>query len=161
MGSQWGNPVVIQCECQCEILHRDSPQTHWSCPVESPQENVLNLSSIYDEYDGELINKYLTQLTPDNLRVMLIAPDLDTDKTEVLYNTPYSIHPLSDDVKKAWLDTTGDAGLHLPAPNKFIASKTDIKPKSESSEIPTLLVNEEGMSLWHLQDPSFARHERA
>ena len=98
----------------------------------------------------------MSLLTPDNLRVMLIAPDLSTDKIEPLYNTPYAITPLSEDSKRRWAFSEPLASLQLPQPNPFIASEIQVKPKGDGGQIPALLVDNDGVQLWHLQDPSFA-----
>ena len=121
-----------------------------------PQQHVLNLSTLYDEYDDNLINEYLSLLTPDNLRVILVAPGLETNQVEPLYDTPYAISPLSQENKDSWSNTELIPSLHLPKPNRFIAANIQLKPKLEASSKPSLLLDENGVQLWHLQDPSFA-----
>ena len=111
--------------------------------------HVLDLSTVYSSYEQELINDYLSHLTIDNLRVFLIAPDVETDQIE-LYQTPYI---KTDDGLRKNDDPPPSIDLNLPKPNDYIAEKP-LKTGQVSAK-PSKIKIKEGLVLWSQLDTEF------
>ena len=125
-------------------------QLHYYAP-----QYVLNSDFIYERFSVELVKKYLAYLTPQNMRQVIVAKGLATDKVQAQYNTPYAIAPLSeqqfalyqaDDVKKAF---------SLPKANPFIATNLTLKALIQDSQLPEVVFERAGFKLWHKQDSEF------
>ena len=56
-----------------------------------PPEHLLNANYLYESFDPQLIARLLDEMTPKNLRQVVIAQGLDTDKVEPYFETHYSI----------------------------------------------------------------------
>jgi hypothetical protein len=63
-----------------------------------PKEWILAGPFLHEEYDAELIKKYLFLLTPENLRIHIISKAFDkqTDKVEPYYKIQYSEEPFTE-----------------------------------------------------------------
>lgn len=119
-----------------------------------PSEHVVDFSSVYGEYSDSLLRMYLSKLTPSNMQAILLAPGVETDNTEPIYETSYSVQALDSELMEQWMTSDIDPALSLPEPNVYIASQAKMKSGS-SSEVPVLLKDEPGLKVWHLQDASF------
>ncbi|MFT4621738.1 MAG: insulysin [Myxococcota bacterium] len=120
-----------------------------------PPEHVLDFWATFSAYDAELERTYLDRLTPDNARVLVTGPGLETDQVEPRYDVPWSILPLDPAVMKQWSTSPIDPALRLPDTNPYVAEAIALKPVQGEVGVPTHHVDEPGLSVWHLQDPSF------
>ena len=120
-----------------------------------PAEHVLDANYLYEQYDPELINAFLTKMTPDNLRQVVIARDLDTDKIEPYFETHYSVKPLSASLVTRLETPQVHPELTVPSPNAFIASDFDMR-ESKGLQEPEHIINKPGMDVWSMTDTSFS-----
>ncbi len=118
-------------------------------------EHILNSGYLYEDFDADLIKQYTNYFKPSNLRQVVIAPNLKTDKVEPLYNTPYSINPLSESLISAWNKIDDLSGYQLPLKNKFIAENPQVKPIEKEQSVPEALINEPGFKFYYKQDSEF------
>lgn len=108
------------------------------------------------EYDEKLILDLLGYLTPQNLRVMLIAKGHKHDQVAQWYHTPYSIKPFTAAQLEKWQTKHISPTLTLPDPNPFISEQLDPLPIEDSaSQEPELLEELPGFCLWHGQEEEF------
>lgn len=112
--------------------------------------------TIYGDYrsepaSDELMTKYLSSLTPDNMLRVLIAPGVDTDTTDPWYGTEIKIRP-SDYRKPETSEWTG--ALHLPKANPFVPENLETAP-GEASDTPELVASENGYQLWYYPEHEF------
>ena len=119
-----------------------------------PAEDILNANYLYEEFDSELIAGLLDQMTPANLRQVVIAKGLKTDKVEPYFETRYSIEPLSEPLKARLLRSQVHKELQIPRPNGFIAEDLELRKDSGESE-PVKLIEKPGFTLWGMTDSSF------
>ena len=119
-----------------------------------PTKHVVDFNAVYGGYNEELLQLYLSKLTPSNMQAVLLAPNVETDSVEPIYNTAYSVRALDADLMKQWTESTVDPALSLPEPNRYIATNAILKP-AEYSETPVLVRDELGLQVWHLHDASF------
>ena len=106
-------------------------------------------------FDEDNIRSLLQYLTPDNLRVMRIAPDLATDRRERWYDTPYRVEPLAADQLRGWRTVGSSDRLAIPGPNPFIPSEARLKPLAHPTAVPEQLIDRPGLTLWYKQDDTF------
>ena len=109
----------------------------------------------YDRFDPVLIRGYLDQLVPQNLHLVLVGPELETNATETHYQVEYSLAPLPVPLLTAWTDPPQSRLLHLPLPNPFIPTDLDLRTPSVASKVPKRVDIGPGFSLWFQNDISF------
>jgi secreted Zn-dependent insulinase-like peptidase len=119
-----------------------------------PTQHVVDFFSVYGDYNDALVRMYLSNLTPSNMQAILLAPSVETNMVEAIYNTSYSVEAFDSGLMKRWMESPIDTALSLPKPNLYIATQTKMNPGS-NSEIPVLLKDELGLKVWHLHDSSF------
>ncbi|WP_299734308.1 insulinase family protein [uncultured Endozoicomonas sp.] len=119
-----------------------------------PAEHLLEANYIYEAYDPELILSYLNKMTPENLRQVVIAQGLPTDKVEPYFETAYSIEKLPAALVKRLRTPEVDRELTIPEPNPFIADNLDLVEGSRIGN-PKVILEKSGLRLWNLTDTSF------
>ncbi|WP_444995153.1 insulinase family protein [Aliikangiella sp. IMCC44359] len=121
----------------------------------TPANNLLNINYTYEKFNADLIQKYLSELTPNNMQQTIVAPGLSTNKNEPLYDVNYSVNKISKQLINQWSKVKAHPDMKLPALNPFIAEDIKLK-ESDEKEKPELLVNKAGIQLWHYLDTSFS-----
>ncbi len=119
-----------------------------------PASELLNSAYLWKSYDRNLINSFLQQMTPDNLRQIVIAQGVQTDKAEPHFGTQYSIKPISADLMKRLKEPRIQKELTIPTVNPFIAKSLDIK-QGATTEYPEVLINKDGLKVWFQHDETF------
>lgn len=120
-----------------------------------PPENALDNYYLSGEFDDALTHSYLDRLTPQNLRLVVIGEDLETNMREPLYDVPYSISPIPAETMARWNEPAIDEALAIPAENPYIASDFTLFQSDSTATIPTKLNTSDGVEVWHLLDTSF------
>ncbi|CCD27116.1 metalloendopeptidase NDAI_0J02240 [Naumovozyma dairenensis CBS 421] len=124
-----------------------------------PVGNILS-TGLFNKYEPELVEKYLSEMIYSNSRITLISKNLETDSKEKWYGTKYKLEDYSVDLINK-IKTPGlNPNFHLPRPNEFIADNFHVdKPKNESDIIPLeepLLLKDTSMGkLWYKKDDRF------
>ena len=109
----------------------------------------------YDRFDPGLIRDFLGRLVPQNLHLLLVGPELETDATEEHYQVDYSLGPLPLSILTAWTDPPQSPSLRLPLPNPFISTDLELRMASAVSKVPERIEIGPGFSLWFQNDTSF------
>jgi len=120
-----------------------------------PPQQVLSHWAVYGEWTPQSIDEHLALLTPDNVRMFVTAPGLPTDQVEPLYDVPWSMNKLDAAVVEAWNTAPIDAGLALPPMNPFVPESVELVEGAAEDAVPTTVVDEDGLRVWHLADTSF------
>lgn len=102
--------------------------------------------------DDAAYRRVLNRLKPDNVLVALTAKGLPNDRQEKYFGIPYSYTEDSGAAYTALTTPPAIAALHLPKPNPFTPSQTDLLALH-----PVRVLDEPGLSLYYLQDTEFAR----
>lgn len=115
---------------------------------------------LYGDYrmDGlntQYAHHLLQHMVARNARITVIAPDIPTDQRARIYHTEFSVNPLSEQHHKQFTTTPEDFNCRLPAPNRFLNSRTAPLPLEGSTSLPQCLEDSTQLQLWHLQDPDF------
>lgn len=102
--------------------------------------------------DPHAYNMVLEHLRPDNMLVTLVSKGLETDSVEPIYGTEYAYSEEAGDAYDRLTRVGKVDGIHLPNPNPFIPTSTDMLALE-----PVRLINEPALSLYYAQDVEFLR----
>lgn len=120
----------------------------------SPQ-YVINSRYTYDNFDPELTKQFLSYLTPDNMRLVLIAKGLETNQVQPEYDTPYAMNKLSSQQLSQFTQPQTFAEFALPSANPFIATNLTLKDTQGAADKPQVIYEKAGFKFWHKQDTEF------
>ncbi|MFK7928735.1 MAG: insulinase family protein [Myxococcota bacterium] len=120
-----------------------------------PPEHVLDARYQYGEFDETLVRQWLDKLTPQNLHLLVVGPDLETDQVEVRYDVPYALQPLEPELITRWSSSEIDAKLTLPAPNPYVAESLAVRAAAPGAARPVQIGDDPILQLWHHQDAEF------
>lgn len=120
-----------------------------------PAEDIM-----YGDYrmDGDHLahmDGLLALMTPDNMRLQLVAPELDTQQQAAWYQTPYGVSPISLQRLSTWRDVGNLPGLQLPAPNPFIVADSVARSEKSAADVPVIVAEGPGYRIWHRKDDEF------
>ena len=95
-------------------------------------------------------------LTPNNMRVVLIHPNVEPEHKTAWYNTPYKVEKVSS----SWLDALSDINeplneMLLPTANPYLTKEVVLFDIEKPQTQPKLLVKETGFDFWFKQDNTF------
>lgn len=90
-------------------------------------EDIIYGDFMMNEYDEPLLKDLLQYLTPENLRITLIAQGFKYDKQAQWYASPYSVNPFNSE-KLAYYKATSELSFCLPPKNPFICYDLDPQP---------------------------------
>lgn len=119
-----------------------------------PPEHLLEANYLYESYNPELIMEFLDGMTVGNLRQVVIAKNLPTDRVEPYFETKYSVRALSEELIKRLKTPVFRKSLTIPESNPFIAGNLKLKESHQGKE-PSIILDASGLRLWHLTDTSF------
>ncbi|PKH87960.1 insulinase family protein [Colwellia sp. Bg11-28] len=117
--------------------------------------NILNEGYLYSDYSHQLITEYLAQITPEKMRLVLIAKGLTTDQVQPEYNTPYAMTKINAEEMSRYQSPKTIDAFSLPAPNPFIATNLTMKKLESDASKPVVAFEKSGFTLWHKQDTEF------
>jgi len=75
-----------------------------------PPTEVIRGDYLMTALDAEQIKQILSYMTPNNMRITLVAPEVETNQTAKWYDTPYQVEP----IESAWLNIWRKSGLPDP-----------------------------------------------
>ena len=123
-----------------------------------PTQDLLRAPYLFEHFDPQLIQKLIAKLRPENMIVMLVAKEAQTDQLTDWFKTPHSISSISPEQIAGWLTPLPEnlqTQLTLPEANPFIAQDLSVKPNLAKGALPLRVKIADGLTLWHLQDTSF------
>lgn len=112
-----------------------------------PPNDVLIAPYLMESFDADLIKSILARLTPKNVLVEIVGPDMETDQVETWFEVPYKLELREVD------STPTRASLHLPEENRFLPS--DLTLLDGDALGPILIVDNPGIKIWFDQDAEF------
>jgi secreted Zn-dependent insulinase-like peptidase len=114
-----------------------------------PIGEVLIAPYLMEDFDADLIERFLGYLTRANVLIEVSGPDVDTNQVEKWFQVPYRI----DAILAAVTKTPGDMILALPERNPFIPERLELMGSHE--ERPQPGHEQPGASIWVARDTSF------
>ncbi|WP_406663394.1 insulinase family protein [Gallaecimonas sp. GXIMD1310] len=123
--------------------------------LQFPAEDALYGDFVMERFDPQRLRYWLDFLTPDNLRLGLVSPDVESNQQAPWYHTPFLTRPISQQWLARWRQPTPLTELKLPGPNPFLGPPAVPAPLTRVRHRPTLLSTDSQHRLWHWQDPDF------
>ena len=121
-----------------------------------PVEKVLSAPFLFDRFDPRRIRELLGYLTPDNVNLHVVSPDLATDKVTEYYDVEYRLERIPPATVSAWKTQQSDPRLTLPGPNPFIPERLELlSGADDGQDLPVLLDTGNGIELWYQKDQEF------
>ena len=122
-----------------------------------PPEQVLNHHAVWEDWDAALVSEHIARVRPDNARMFVTAPGLETDQVEPRYDVPYGMQSFDAERVESWNTQVINPALRLPELNPFVPENTELLEVSSTENSLPKRVEEDGkLELWHLADTSFA-----
>jgi len=123
-----------------------------------PAQDVLWGDYAYTEFNEALLKQALGYLRKDNVFITLVAPDVATQSSSTFYKADFTATPGIPEILD--LKPTYHQKLWLPERNIFIPKNFLLKTSSmlsapDAKGTPVLLVNDDQLKLWFLQDKKF------
>ena len=118
-----------------------------------PPVDLLQANYVMKAFDKALIAEVIGMLTADNVMLQLTAPEVETDRVSVMYQTPYKVSKIAPEDLQQWRTPRRFKALNLPPKNPYIPN--DFELLTETGEIPQLLTQSEGLTAWHFADSRF------
>ncbi len=120
-----------------------------------PYEDVLSGPYLTEHFDPERIRELLDYLTPQNVNLRVVAPDLETDQVSEHYDVQYRLSDIGPEMINRWSNLEHEPLLSIPAPNRFIPTRLDLLEGQVASSKPIRLDNQYGIDLWYQYDAEF------
>ncbi|MGR5149970.1 insulinase family protein [Photobacterium alginatilyticum] len=119
-------------------------------------EDVIYGDYMMTEYDEPLLRELLAYLSPNNMRLVLVAQGQEYDRIAQWYHTPYSVSAFTDGQLARWQQVDNEPDLSLPEVNPYICEKLDPHPLAAEAELPPQLIQDlPGFRLWYKQEHEF------
>ncbi len=119
-------------------------------------EDVLRGPYMMETFAPELIRRYLSRLTPQNLLLTVTGKGLETNRTTPRYQADYRIASIPESTLARWRSGAVDVALRLPEANIFVPHDVELVAEPDASALPRRLEAGEGLVLWHHNDLSFS-----
>lgn len=108
------------------------------------------------EVPSESLYQYILQFfCSNNMRLMLITPQVVTTKQARWYQTPYSVESLEKSLLQQFEQAALLPELHLPKTNPYLSDNLSLLPTSAHMATPTRLQHTESLSVWYKADTEF------
>ncbi|MFW1676787.1 insulinase family protein [Pontibacter sp. JAM-7] len=120
-----------------------------------PAEQVIAANYIYEQFDGQQIQTFLQQISPENMLLTLSAPEIATDQVETHYQTPYQLNAIPEAQLAQYAEPGVADGLSIRPTNPFVATDLSLQPADQATSIPYALRNEPAFDLWYQLDKDF------
>ena len=120
-----------------------------------PIQHVLQANYVMNEFDADLLSSVAARLTPDNMLLSLTAPEVETDRVSLMYQTPYKVTKIADADLAKWRAPAKFDDLVLPEPNPYIPDDLSLLSANENLKAPQLILDSKAASAWHFPDTRF------
>ncbi|XP_046427439.1 insulin-degrading enzyme isoform X1 [Neodiprion fabricii] len=128
------------------------------CLQEYPMQEILTGPRLLREWKPELIEMVLGYLTPENVRISVVAQQYEdiANEKETWYGTRYMKEKIPNDIIEKWRNAGLNSDLRLPAKNEFIPANFELKPQEpDANKFPVIIEDTALMRVWFKQDDEF------
>ncbi len=137
-------------------------------PLQLASDLAINLQHypledyIFGDYRMEappvaLYQQLLSYFHADNLRLMLIAPDVNVDRQARWYHTPYSQLALPHELLQRLAQVGPSQHGHLPGANPYLVDQLQLLDQAEHQAVPQAWLQSPELTLWFKPDTEFQR----
>lgn len=118
-------------------------------------EHIINAQYLYEEFSPQLVKEFLSHVTPENMRLVLVAKGLEFNQVQPEYDTQYAMTKLEQAEIAKYKNAPQIAALQLPQANPFIATSLALKDTQDAKVLPQVVFEKPGFKFWHKQDTEF------
>lgn len=126
-----------------------------------PLENIIDQSYVVENMDSKAIQAKLELMTVDNVRIMLVDQNAQTDKISPYFEASYSIAKINAEQKAKWLDFSQTATLKLPAMNPYFTTDFSLNEVDKNRHIPQAIIKENGTEVYAMPSRYFSEEPKA
>ncbi|WP_410803969.1 insulinase family protein [Marinobacter sp. KMM 10035] len=121
-----------------------------------PADDILSAPWLMERYAPDQYQAILSRLTPENVMVYLLAPQLELNNPNLTrwYETPWQLEPLDVQALESDAPRALANALRLPLPNPFVPENLTMVP-GKTMDKPELLNSRDGMAIWFARDTRF------
>ncbi len=121
-----------------------------------PLQDLLSSPYLFSDYDEELINRYLSYISPSNLFRKIVSPEIKPDKVSKIYDTPYRYNKNVSVQAKCMTShcLTLKGLLSLPEKNTYIPKSFNLVSNNRR-EKPEIIKSGVNFSVWYAPDNVF------
>uniref|UniRef100_A0A1Y1LI14 Insulin-degrading enzyme n=1 Tax=Photinus pyralis TaxID=7054 RepID=A0A1Y1LI14_PHOPY len=141
---------------------KESPRSYIAGHVhylhEYPLEEVLSSHYLLSEWNPDMVNKILSDFTPENVRVGVIAKQFanEVNLKEPWYGTEYKLQNIPTEVLEDWKNCGECPELRIPDKNDFVATNFDLYPfDKELNDHPVIIQDTALTRIWFKQDDKY------
>lgn len=120
-----------------------------------PNEHIVAGDYLLDRPNFDVVDDFMAYLIPQNMRVKLIQPGIETDKKAAWYQTPYKVEKLPEALIKKLSAPEQISSLSLPRPNPYLMEDTGLTRPDLSYQFPKRITQQPGLDVWFGQDHKF------
>ena len=117
-----------------------------------PLEHAVEAPYVFARKDEDFYYTLLDHARPQNMLMLLVARDLETDTTDPWFGTDYSVETVQGERFQGFVQVEVPAEFTLPAPNPFIPTQVEYL-----AERPVKLIERPDLTLFYGQDTTFER----
>jgi len=121
-----------------------------------PVADVLQAGYMMQDWDQKLVSQTLSALTPDNLIMMVTAPEVETDQISQRYQAGYALSPVAEETLAIWRSPAAVPELAAAEKNPYLPDSLELAGEGSNPEQPALLIDQPGLRAWHLLDTRFS-----
>lgn len=128
-------------------------------------EDILRGPVMMADYNPQLIDRFLHYLRPENVVIVMSAPEAKTDKVTHFYGSKYGLQKPNRKQIEHWTNAGLNTRINLPEENLFIAKNVAVKKIEVDSlactygentdKSPKKIIDRPGLRLWFKQDDQF------
>lgn len=126
-----------------------------------PYQYVLNADYLADNYQPELIQQRLNELTPDVARIWYISPNEPHDKTAYFVDALYQVEKIPQAQINQWKTGENAPALSLPEMNPYIPNDFSLIDNKDAAKKPQLLVENPSIRVLYMPSTYFADEPKA
>ncbi|CCB85200.1 insulinase family protein [Parachlamydia acanthamoebae] len=133
--------------------------------VNEPLETYPEKTQIITSYQPQLIQEFLSALTPENCEIEVTASPQESkvqpDQKEKWLGTSFAIRPIPEDILKKWKTAEPHPSIDIPGPNPFVPTHLEIKyPKTEVQDLgylpqPTKIIDNDTATIYFAPDKRY------
>lgn len=121
-----------------------------------PPEDIIFGDYRMEEPPAALYQQLLSWLRPDNMRLMLVAPDVPADQQAKWYDTPYSTEPLPELLLQQLSKQASVPGSCLPHANPYLQQELTLLSPQQHMPQTERFYEDPHLTLWYKADTDFS-----
>lgn len=120
-----------------------------------PAEDIIFGDYRMEPPPAEFYQYLLSLFSPFNMRLMLISPDVVTDRQSLWYHTPYSTEKLPPSLLKQLAELSAIPTLQLPTENPYLTDELQLLSDEQHMTQLQRFYHQPQLTLWYKADTEF------